>query len=112
MALYVVRAKPIQDRLGSLRQELDSGEISRMVPFGEELHRCLLDARIGGEKDEDGGDGYAYWVEEDYCTPPLAMERRSVLDRYFEEIKVKPVNSREEGWDMIKAPSSLWGQTA
>ena len=114
MALYVVRAKPIQDRLGGLRKELDSGEISRMTPFGEELHQSLLDARIDSKEDEegDGGDGYAYWVEEDYCTPPLAMERRSVLDRYFEEIKVKPVNSREEGWDMIKAPSSLWGQTA
>jgi hypothetical protein len=36
------------------------------------------------------------------------MERQSVLDRYFEEITVRPVNSRQEGNDSIKALSSLW----
>ena len=28
------------------------------------------------------------WIEEDYCNPPLAMERESVIDRYFEDITV------------------------
>jgi hypothetical protein len=27
-------------------------------------------------------------VEEDYCSPPLAMERESVLDQYFNDIEV------------------------
>jgi hypothetical protein len=103
MALYVVRAKPIRERLGNLRKELDSGDISKMEPFGEELSQSLKDARVDRER-----DGYAYWVEEDYCSPPLAMERQSVLDRYFKEIKVQPVNSREEGDDLIKAQASLW----
>ena len=104
VALYVVRAKPIRERLTGLRKELDSGDISRLEPFGEELDQSLKDARVdAGQK-----DGYAYWVEEDYCSPPLAMERQSVLDRYFEDITVKPVNSREEGNEIIKARSSLW----
>jgi hypothetical protein len=55
-----------------------SGKISRLKPFGDELHHGLENARII--------EGYAYWVEEDYCSPPLAMERRSVLDRYFDVI--------------------------
>jgi hypothetical protein len=26
------------------------------------------------------------WIEEDYCSPPLAMERKVVLDRYFDDV--------------------------
>jgi hypothetical protein len=28
------------------------------------------------------------WIEEDYCSPPLPMERESVLDQYFNDIEV------------------------
>ena len=38
------------------------------------------------------------WVEEDRCSPPLAMERESVLDRYFDDVTVERVNSDEQGW--------------
>ena len=31
---------------------------------------------------------YALWVEEDYCSPPLAMERENVLNQYFNDIEV------------------------
>jgi hypothetical protein len=31
---------------------------------------------------------FALWVEEDYCSPPLAMERQDVLDPYFNDITV------------------------
>jgi hypothetical protein len=41
------------------------------------------------------------WIEEDYCSPPLAMEREAVLDRYFNDITVEKVRSEEEGWKMI-----------
>jgi hypothetical protein len=46
------------------------------LPFGKTLQYALDNAKIDQ-------DGYALWVEEDYCTPPLAMERKSVLDIYF-----------------------------
>ncbi|WP_148681546.1 hypothetical protein [Candidatus Nitrososphaera gargensis] len=100
MALYLVRAKPRKDLMKSLRQELDSGSISRLKPFGEELHHGLDNARADGS--------YAYWVEEDYCSPPLAMERASMLDRYFDEITVDPVGSEDEGWNKIKDKPSIW----
>ena len=72
MALYIVKARPKKALMKNLRQELDSGSISRLRPFGEELHHGLDNARIEND--------YAYWVEEDYCSPPLAIERTSVLD--------------------------------
>jgi hypothetical protein len=94
MALYLVKAKPKNELMESLRQELDSGKISRLKPFGEELHHRLDNARTDNI--------YAYWIEEDYCSPPLAMERASVLDRYFDKISVDPVDSEEKGWNEIK----------
>jgi hypothetical protein len=100
MALYLVKAKPRKDLMKSLREVLDSGKISKLKPFGEELNHGLDNARTN--------DSYAYWVEEDYCSPPSAMERASVLDRYFDDISVDPVDSEEQGWNRIKGKPRIW----
>ena len=100
MALYVVRAKPKGELMADLKKELNSGKISKIRPFGEELQHGLENARMYA--------GYACWVEEDYCSPPLAMERKSVLDRYFEDITVERIESQEEGWNRIKDRPMLW----
>ena len=89
MTLYVVRAKPKGELMAECQEELKSGKISKIRPFGEELRVQLENARIHS--------GYAYWVEEDYCSPPLAMERKSVLDRYFEDITVEWIGPRRKG---------------
>jgi hypothetical protein len=52
------------DLLESLREELSSGEISRMRPFGKSLQYSLENARIDTED-----SNLALWVEEDYCSP-------------------------------------------
>jgi hypothetical protein len=101
MALYIVRARPKTD-LSGLRKELDSGKISRLKPFGKTLQYGLDNANI------DPKDGYSLWIEEDYCTPPLAMERESVLDRYFEDITVHLIASEKEGLDRIANIPRLW----
>jgi hypothetical protein len=101
MALYIVKAKPNKD-LSDLRKELDSGEISRLGPFGKTLQYGLDNAKI------DPKDDYALWVEEDYCTFPLAMERESVLDRYFDDIAVQVIASEKEGQDRIANIPGLW----
>ena len=88
MAFYLVRAKPKKERLESLKEELDSGKISRMQPFGQALQYSLENARVDAENRD-----YALWIEEDYCSPPLAMEREGVLDRYFNDISVQRVES-------------------
>jgi hypothetical protein len=77
MAFYLVKARPRMDLLESLHEELSAGKISRMRPFGKSIQYSLENTRIDAE-DRD----FALWVEEDYCSPPLAMEREVVLDQY------------------------------
>ena len=97
MAFYLVRAKPRKELLENLQEELNSGKISKMRPFGHALQYSLENARM----DTQTHGEYAIWVEEDYSSPPpLAMERESVLDRYFSDISVQKVES-EEVWHGI-----------
>jgi hypothetical protein len=37
MTIYLVKAKPKEELMADLRQEISSGRISRLRPFGEEL---------------------------------------------------------------------------
>jgi|SRR5215211_6386467 len=97
MAFYLVRARPKKEHLESLKEELNSGKISRMRPSGQALQYSLENARIDAENSD-----YALWIEEDYCSPPLAMEREAMLDRYFNDISVERVESEEEAWDSNK----------
>ncbi len=55
-----------------------------MRAFGRALQYSLENAGIDDNENLD----YAIWVEEDYCSPSLAMERESVLDQYFNDIEV------------------------
>ncbi len=73
MAYYRVRAKPRKELPEKLQQDLKSGKISKMRPFGSALQYSLENARIDIEN--HGDDDYALWIEEDYCSPPLAMEK-------------------------------------
>jgi hypothetical protein len=106
MALYMVKAKPRKELLENLQKDLSSDKILKMRPFGRALQYSLENARIDDKENPD----YAVWVEEDYCSPPLAMERESVLDQYFNDIEVVRVESEEEGWNMIKEKPSLWNK--
>ncbi len=100
MAYYLVRARPDRRLLEELRRRLDGGEIGAMRPFGTALHNGLDNARVAD-------DGYAVWEEEDYCRPPLAMERAAVLDTYFDELSVETV-APGDGWERIEALPRLW----
>ena len=93
MAYYLVRAKPRTGLLGELEGRLARGEFMSMRPFGAALSHALRNAR-------SQNDGSAVWEEEDYCRPPLAEERAAVLDHYFEDLKVEPVNENA-GWKTI-----------
>jgi hypothetical protein len=99
MAYYLVRAKA-QNDLQSLKADLDQGEIALMRPFGSALDYSLRNARLDAE-------GWAVWEEEDYCHPPLAMERAAVLDRYFRDLSALKVELGD-GWKQIDQLPSLW----
>ncbi|HSG44098.1 MAG TPA: hypothetical protein VLA72_13160 [Anaerolineales bacterium] len=100
MAYYLVTAKPIRSKMNDLRKWLDSGEIRAMRPFGKNLQIGLDNARWQSE-------GIAIWEEEDYCIPPLAQERASVLDEYFTDLEVQHVK-KGEGWKQIEALKKIW----
>ena len=100
MADYLVKARP-KSGLRALKAELDRGEIARMRPFGEALDYSLRNARLDPS-------GRAVWEENDYCSPPLAMERAAVLDRYFTDLSVEKVK-KGEGWKRIGDLPGLWG---
>lgn len=103
MAKRFVRARPKRDRLTELRDRLESGEIEAMEPFGRAMTKALERARF------DPVEGEAIWIEEDYCTPPLAMERAEVLDDYFEDITVVEEDVDEaDGWERIDDEPGLW----
>ena len=101
MAFYLVKAKP-KANIADLRYDIDHGMIHTLIPFGKSLQYSLENARL----DDDGE--YAVWIEEDYCSPPLAMEKEAVLDRYFDDIRVDVVSSQEEGWKKIKDKQLFW----
>ncbi|MDK1080308.1 MAG: hypothetical protein QGD88_02415 [Anaerolineae bacterium] len=100
MAYYLVKAKFHKDLIEELRSQLDSGEIQQMRPFGTALQYSLENARIDQP-------GWAIWEEEDYCRPPLAQERAAVLDSYFTDLSVEPVE-RDTGWTQIESLPMLW----
>jgi hypothetical protein len=100
MTIYLVRAKP-KSNLSELRR-VRMGNILKLRPFGQALHHSLQNARF------DTSNNYAMWVEEDYCSPPLVMKRESVLDKYFDDITVDQVRSKDEGWNKIQDKPFLW----
>jgi hypothetical protein len=103
MAHRFVRARPNRDRLRELRDRLDDGDIEQLEPFGSAMTTALNDARFDPDTDE------AVWVEEDYCSPPLAMERAEVLNEYFESLRVvDPDVDPASAWERIEHFPALW----
>lgn len=73
-ANWFVRAEPKYDKVVYLRERLDRGEIGEIDPFCRAMTKALENARFDPKRSE------AVWIEEEYCCPPLAMERTQVLD--------------------------------
>jgi hypothetical protein len=101
----MVKTRPKKELLEDLYKDLESGKICKMRLFGQALQYSLENARIDTENPD-----YALWIEEDYCSPPLAMERESVLDQYFSDIAVVRVESEDEAWSTINDKPRLWNK--
>ncbi len=93
MAYYLVRAQPKMEKLPELAEKLAQNAFVDLRPFGRSITKGLNGARWQDEST-------AIWEEEDYCSPPLAMERAAVLDRYFDAIQVERV-AEDAGWARI-----------
>ena len=77
MTFYLVKAK-VKNNLFKLHQEIESGKIKKLVPYGNSLHNSLKNA-----KKDDKEVVYEIWIKEDYFSFGVAMERESVRDRYY-----------------------------
>ena len=101
MSHYLVRARLKHAFANDLYERLGKRDFLHLQPFGASITRALENIR------QDPLTGEAVWEEEDYCSPPLAMERSAVLDQYFEAIDVAQV-SDGEGWGLISELPPLW----
>jgi hypothetical protein len=104
MAYYLVSAVPRCGRMSVLESRLAADAFLPLQPFGGAITSSLRNARRRM-------DGIVIWEEEDYCSPPLAEERAAVLDQYFYELQVEPVE-RGEGWRRISALPVLFPSLA
>jgi hypothetical protein len=104
MAFYLVTAVPKPGLMKELSGRLAGKEIVAMKPFGRSLSYSLRNARLRK-------DGVAVWEEEDYCRPPLAQEREAVLDTYFHDLRVEPVEEGA-GWEKIDVLPRLFPEFA
>ena len=100
MAYYLVKAKLLASKRSDLAKRLESGEVRQMKPFGKALDYSLKNAR-------NNGDDFWIWEEEDYCSPPLAMERAALLDAYFVNLDVEKVE-KDKGWQHIEQLARVW----
>jgi hypothetical protein len=93
VAHYLVRAATEPTKVAELAAELARDAFVGLQPFGVSLTEGLEGARWESL-------GVATWEEADCCSPPLAMERAAVLDRYFTDLRIEPVE-RDAGWAEI-----------
>jgi hypothetical protein len=101
LAHYLVKASFLGKRLDELWEMLADGRLGALKPFGKALDYSLRNARY--LLDEE----MVCWEEEDYCNPPLAMEREQVLDRFFEIHSTERVE-KDMGWARIGFQPRFW----
>ena len=93
--LYRVRAKPIDTALSELYRLLVDGTIANQEPDGEEIVASMRRATLK--------KGLVEWNETCYCNPPLRHERATVYDRFFTDMKIRPVEVASD-----KNETSFW----
>ena len=86
--VYRVTARLKSDAALRLRRALEDGSISAQQPDGQEIVDSLNRAVVTGT-------GEVIWSEKCYCDPPLAHERFTVLDRYFNDLNTEAIGEYE-----------------
>ena len=97
MAHTLVRAWPRHELVPDLESGLCAGAFLALKSFGRAPSASLRNARLAP-------DGHAWREEEDYCWPPLAQERAMVLDRWFVDRAVEPVDEGARWRRMVALP--------
>ena len=87
--IYRVTARFRNERVAELRRLLANGSIASQEPDGREIVDSLNRAVMTGVD-------VVQWSEMCFCEPPLAHERSTVLDRYFDSIATEPIEAHEQ----------------
>jgi hypothetical protein len=80
---YHVTARLKPGTAAALRSLLADGAIARQKPDGAEIVASMERAAVST-------DGLVEWSEVCYCAPPLAHERATVYDRFFDDMTITP----------------------
>ena len=87
--IYQVTARFKAATAGELRRKLDDGTIAAQQPDGQEmvdsLHRAVVTH-----------SGEVMWSELCYCEPPLAHERATILDHYFDDLTTEAIEGYQQ----------------
>jgi len=86
--IYKVRARLRPGTEAALLQKLTDGTVASQRPDGPEIVASMARAVMTG-------DGQVEWSETCYCSPPLAHERETVLDRHFDAISTREIGAHE-----------------
>lgn len=78
---YLVTARLKPGTAAALRTLLEDGTIARQKPDGAEIVASMARAAVRP-------DGTVEWSEVCYCSPPLAHERETVYDRFFDAMTI------------------------
>jgi hypothetical protein len=87
--IYRVNARFRTDTAAALRRRLNDGSIAAQKPDGQEIVDSLRRAVVTDA-------GKVRWSEMCFCDPPLAHERETILDHYFEDVTTDPIESHEQ----------------
>lgn len=87
--IYRVTARFRADTAADLQRRLADGSIAAQLPDGQEivdsLHRAVVTS-----------SGDVQWSEMCFCDPPLAHERATILDHYFDGVAADPIEAYEQ----------------
>lgn len=86
---YFVTAQLRAETAADLRRALRDDTIHTQKPDGQEIVDAMARAVVTA-------DGTVEWSELCYCEPPLAHERQTVLDRYFDRISIRRVDGYQQ----------------
>lgn len=86
--IYEIKAKFNQSKAKEFHQRLTDGTIQKQRPDGPEMVDSMNRATIDDK-------GFVNWTENCYCSPPLKHERATVLDQYFTDMKIEPIEDHK-----------------
>ena len=83
--IYEVRARFKAGTALDFLEKLTDGTIQSLKPDGAEMVASMNRAVVTA-------DGLVEWSEQCFCSTPLAHERATVLDTYFEDLSTVPID--------------------